>query len=197
MKRPVMNRESRRLLLWTGLLAVLSLSAFLVVVWEPQQAELAKTSLRQAEIRTARMEVENFNRRHPDLKAAGEKLAVRRERAENLFLTGEGGAEGFFQRELPAMAESTGLILEEMTAADNKAADSDGVMGFLQSRLCRLRLRGSYRSMTEFLNRLEQGARFAAVKNWQLKGSENPLQSGELTLELLLEAYEYKPKNNK
>ena len=48
------------------------------------------------------------------------------------------------------------------------------------------------RAVTEFLARLEQGERFVTVKSWQLKGSGEQTQRGELLLEVLLEAYELK-----
>ncbi|MDO4204515.1 MAG: hypothetical protein Q4D07_08515 [Selenomonadaceae bacterium] len=193
MKRPIIKTESRRLLLSLGLLMVLSFCAFLTLVWEPQQTELSEMALRQAEVRTVRMEMENFNRRHPELEDYRGKLAVRQERAERLFLTDEGDADGFFQSELTGMAESAGLTIEQMAAGDDKEA-AEGGKGEkrMRPRQCRFTLRGSYRAVTEFLTRLEQGERFAAVKSWKLKRSSGQSQAGDLTLELLLEAYELK-----
>ena len=47
MKRPMMKAADRRLVLSSMVLAVLSVCAFLLLVWEPQQRELAEIALGQ------------------------------------------------------------------------------------------------------------------------------------------------------
>ena len=193
MKRPMMKAADRRLVLSSMVLAVLSVCAFLLLVWEPQQRELAEIALGQAEIRTARLEMESFVRRHPEPGRYEQELTARQKRAERLFLTSGGEADDFFQMELPNMAESAGLTVEQLTAVDTPdSADSSKTKIPLKPRLCRLTLRGGYRAVTEFLARLEQGERFVTVKGWQLKRSGEQTQRGELLLELRLEAYELK-----
>lgn len=192
MKRPVMKKESRQLVLSSALLIVLSLCAYLFLVWEPQQAELSRMALREAELKTARLEMESFLRRHPDADRYEKELAVRETRAGQLFLSGESETDEFFRGELPRLAESSGLIVEQLTAGVAEA-ERQRETERLRARLCRLAVRGSYRSMTGFLFRLEQGERFVSVKSWQLKRSAGQPQGGELVLEMLVEAYELKP----
>lgn len=79
MNRPVIKTASRRLLLWAVLLMAISGCAFLLLVWQPRQAELLAMTIRQGEIRKARLELEGFHRRHPDLSRFEQVLTVRGE----------------------------------------------------------------------------------------------------------------------
>lgn len=193
MNRPVIKTASRRLLLWAVLLMAISGCAFLLLVWQPRQAELAAMTIRQGEIRKARLELEGFHRRHPDLPRFEQVLAVRGERAERLFPKGEDEGENFFRWELPELAESMGLSIEQIAVGEEpaKAGQSNVNPGqILKPVSCGLTLRGQYGALTDFLVRLEQGEPFAAVKRWQLKPGADPNRKGELTLDLVVEIYE-------
>ncbi len=193
MNRPVIKRSSRRLLLWGLSLMAISGGSFLFLVWQPRQAALSAMALRQGEIRRARLELEGFHRRHPDLKGFEQVLEARGERAERLFPKGESRSEAFFRKELPELAESMGLSVEQIDAGDEtaKAPPAAPDAGeILKPVTCGLTLRGEYGALTDFLIRLEQGEPFAAVKRWQLKPSGSPNLKGELTLDMVVEIYE-------
>lgn len=193
MNRPVIKKSSQRLLLWGLALMAISGGAFLFLAWQPRQTALSAMALRQGEIRRARLELEGFHRRHPDLKGFEQILEARGERAERLFPKGESGSEAFFRKDLPERAESMGLSVEQIAAEDEtvkapQAAPNAGEI--LKPVTCGLTLRGEYGALTDFLIRLEQGEPFAAVKRWQLKPSADPNFKGELTLEIVVEIYE-------
>ncbi len=197
MKRPLMKKESRQLLLSTVVLAVLSICAYLLLIWEPQQAELASVSLKRAEIKTARLEMDSFSRLHPDLSGYGRELRRRFQRASGMFLLSEGEHEEFFHSTLPGLAEQRGLTVEALGAvspAEGKQYERQPgeLPEKVQLGLCRLTVRGDYRAVTDFVERLEQGEKFAAIKSWQLKPAGNKDRQGELRLEMLVEAYERK-----
>lgn len=193
MNRPVIKRSSRRLLLWGLALMAVSFCSFLLLVWQPRQAALSAMALRQGEIRRARLELEGFHRRHPDLPSFEQALEDRGERAERLFPKGESGSEAFFRKDLPELAEAMGLSVERIAAEDEtvKAPPAAPDAGkILKPVTCGLTLRGEYGALTDFLIRLEQGEPFAAVKGWQLKPSVSPNRKGELTLDMAVEIYE-------
>lgn len=193
MNRPVIKRSSRRLLLWGLSLMAISGGSFLFLVWQPRQAALSAMALRQGEIRRARLELEGFHRRHPDLEGFEQVLEARGERAERLFPKGESRSEAFFRKELPELAEYMGLSVEQIAAGDEtaKAPQTAPDAGeILKPVTCGLTLRGEYGALTDFLIRLEQGEPFAAVKRWQLKPSGSPNLKGELTLDMVVEIYE-------
>lgn len=193
MNRPVIKTASRRLLLWAVLLMAISGCAFLLLVWQPRQAELLAMTIRQGEIRKARLELEGFHRRHPDLSRFEQVLTVRGERAERLFPKGEDSGEDFFRKEMPELAESMGLSVEQIAVGEEISEarpTAPAAENLLKPVTCGLTLRGEYGALTDFLVRLEQGEPFAAVKRWQLKPSVDPNLKGELTLDLVVEIYE-------
>lgn len=193
MNRPVIKGPSRRLLLWGLALMAVSGGFFLVLVRQPRQAALSAMALRQGEIRRARLELEGFHRRHPDLTGFEQILEARGERAERLFPKGESGSGDFFRKDLPELAEAMGLSVEQIVAGDEtaKALPAAPAAGNLVKPVtCGLTLRGEYGALTDFLIRLEQGEPFAAVKGWQLKPGGSPNRKGELTLDMTVEIYE-------
>lgn len=193
MSRPVIKRSSQRLLLWGLALMAIGGGSFLWLVWQPRQAALASVTLRRGEVRRARLELEGFHRRHPDLKGFQQVLEARGERAERLFPKGESGSGDFFRRDLPELAESMGLSVEQIAPGDDtaKALPTAPAAGNLVKPVtCGLTLRGEYGALTDFLIRLEQGAPFAAVRSWQLKPGGSPNFKGELTLDMAVEIYE-------
>lgn len=193
MNRPVIKGSSQRLLLWGLALMAASFCSFLLLVWQPRQAALSAMALRQGEMQRARLELEGFHRRHPDLPGFEQALEARGERTERLFPKGEGGSEAFFRKDLPELAESMGLSVERIAAGDEtvKAPPAEPDAGkILKPVTCGLTLRGEYGALTDFLIRLEQGEPFAAVKGWQLKPSVSPHRKGELTLDMAVEIYE-------
>lgn len=197
MKRPLMKKESRQLMLSVGVLAVLSICVYILMIWEPQQAELARVSLRRAEIKTVQLEMDGFNRLHPDAVGYGRELGRRYQRVSGLFLLNEGEQEAFFRSTLPGLAEQAGLTVEALgmvSQAEGKQYDrqTGELPEKVQPRLCRLTVRGDYRAVTNFVERLEQGEKFAALKSWQVKSAGDKGRPGELRLEMIVEAYERK-----
>jgi len=175
----VNNNRSRQVLL-AGLIVFLAVLLFHNFILAPELKSIKqlKSQILQIENSLIQVNASNNNSKKPNLVQSLEK----RETALDKLLTTQ-WKRAELLRWLTDSIQKNGLIIEEQTLEEKTPQALNQVLNI------RLKLKGEFEQLLQFLNQLKSGPRLLVLEKLQLENTAPALLEPKLSIEMILSAH--------